>query len=208
MPETTEDKLNALVGRVGKVRQWLVALEILKIAALCLIFVSVYVGVYAWLDHRLNFGERGRVIALVLLIAGIAGLLHRLTKLLLSHISCSGAANYIESRRSFNQQLVTAMEYYENKHQYPYSKALAEQLVLRVDKDCSGFRFDSTVKKWQGYVLGAIILFGLAAAAFYIRDNYVYFSSYFARLTTPAASVKPLSPNGLESITENIIAEP
>ncbi|MHC4704756.1 MAG: hypothetical protein ACYTFQ_29775, partial [Planctomycetota bacterium] len=72
MPETAQDKLDALVGRVGKVRRWLIALAIMKIAALCLIFVSAYVGVYAWLDHRVNFDERGRVIALVLLIAGIA----------------------------------------------------------------------------------------------------------------------------------------
>ena len=208
MPETTQDKLDALVERVGKVRRWLAALAIMRIAALCLIFTSVYIGVYAWLDHRLNFGQRGRVIALILLLAGIAGLLHRLTKLLLSRVSCSGAANYIENRRSFNQQLVTAMEYHENKQEYPYSRALAEHLVLRVDKDCSGFRFDSTVKKWQGYVLGAIILFGLATAWFYIRDNYVYFSSYFARLTQPAASVEPLSSTNLRSITEDIIAEP
>jgi len=180
----------------------------MKIAALCLIFASVYIGVYAWLDHRLNFGQRGRVIALILLLTAIAGLLRRLTKLLLSHVSCSGAASYIENRRSFNQQLVTAMEYHENKQEYPYSRALAEHLVLCVDKDCSGFRFDSTVKKWQGYVLGVIILFGLATAWFYIRDNYVYFSAYFARLTQPVASVAPLSSTSLEPITEDIVAEP
>jgi len=208
MPETAEDKLNALVGRVGKVRRWLAALAIMRIAALCLIFTSVYIGVYAWLDHRLNFGQHGRVIALILLLTGIAGLLHRLTKLLLSHVSCSGAANYIENRRSFNQQLVTAMEYHENKQEYPYSRALAEHLVLCVDKDCSGFRFDSTVEKWQGYVLGAIILFGLATAWFYVRDNYVYFSAYFARLAHPVASVAALSSTSLEPITEDIVAEP
>jgi len=208
MPENAEDKLNALVGRVGKVRRWLVAMAILKVAAICLVFASAYIGVYAWLDHRLNFGEVGRVTALVLLTAGLGLLLHRLTKLLLKHVSCSGAANYIENRRSFNQQLVTAMEYHENKQEYPYSRALAEQLVLRIDKDCSGFNFDSTVEKWQGYVLGAIILFGLATAWFYVRDNYLYFSAYFARLTHPVASVAPLSTTSLEPITEEIVAEP
>ncbi|MHC4430725.1 MAG: hypothetical protein ACYTBS_02685, partial [Planctomycetota bacterium] len=208
MPESTDDKLNALVGRVGKVRRWLVTLAIMKIAALCLILVSVYIGIYAWLDHRINFGHRGRVIALILLLAGIAALLYRLTRLLGSHISFSGAANYIENKRSFNQQLVTAMEYHENKQEYPYSRALVEHLVLRVDKDCSGFQFDSTVEKWRGYVLGAIILFGLATAWFYIRDNYVFFSSYFARLTRPAASVQPMSSTNLRPITEEIVAEP
>jgi len=208
MAENVEEKLNALVARVGKVRRWLVTLAILKVAALCLIFVSVFTGFYAWLDHRLNFDEMARITAFILLAAGLAFLLHRLTKLLLGHVSFSVAANYIENKMSFNQQLVTAIEYYENKQDYPYSKALAGQLVLRVDKESEEFKFDSTVEKWQGYVLGAVILFGLVAATFYIRDNYVYFSSYFARLTRPLASVEPLSSTHLESITKDIVAEP
>jgi len=208
MPENVEEKLNALVVRVGKVRRWLVTLAILKVAAMCLIFVSVFTGFYAWLDYRLNFDEIARITAFILLVAGLAFLLHRLTKLLLGHISCSLAANHIENKRSFNQQLVTAIEYYENKQDYPYSKALAGQLVLRVEKESGQFRFDSTVEKWQGYVLGAVILFGLVAATFYVRDNYVYFSSYFARLTRPLASVEPLSSTQLESITKDLVAEP
>ncbi len=208
MAENVEDKLNALVARVGKVRRWLVTLAILRVAALCLIFVSVFTGFYAWLDHRLNFDEIARITAFILLVAGLAFLLRRLTKLLLSHISCSVAANYIENKRNFDQQLVTAIEYYENKQDYPYSKALAEQLVLNVDKESGEFKFDSTVEKWQGYALGAVILFGLAAAMFYVRDNYVYFSSYFARLISPLASVEPLSSTHLESITKDIVAEP
>lgn len=208
MPENVEDKLNSLVWRVGKVRRWLVALAILKVAALCLIFVSVFTGFYAWLDHRLVFDETARIIAFIMLLTGLALLLHRLTKLLISHVSYSIAATYIENKMSFNQQLVTAIEYYENKQDYPYSNALAEQLVLRVVKESGEFKFDSTVEKWQGYALGAVILFGLVAAAFYVRDNYIYFSSYFARLTHPLASVEPLSSTHLESITKNIVAEP
>ncbi|UCF14464.1 MAG: hypothetical protein JSW59_13705 [Phycisphaerales bacterium] len=208
MPETAEDKLKALVARVGRVRRWLVTLAILKVAALCLVFASAYIGVYAWLDHRLNFGQIGRVTAFVLLLSGLGFLLHRLTRLLLRDVSCSGAANHIENRRGFNQQLVTAMEYYENKEEYPYSVALAEQLVLRVDEDSRDFNFDSTVEKWQGYALGAIILFGLVTSLFYIRENYLYFSAYFARLTQPVASVSPLSSTSLEPITVDIVAEP
>ncbi|MHC4555791.1 MAG: hypothetical protein ACYTFW_01685 [Planctomycetota bacterium] len=208
MAKNVEDKLNALVARVGKVRRWLVSLAILKVAALCLIFVSVYVCVYAWLDHQFNFGEIGRIIAFILLVAGIVLLLHRLTKLLLSHVSFSGTANYIEGKRNFDQQLVTAIEYYEQKQDYPYSRTLAEQLVLQVEKDSREIKFDTTVEKWKGYALGAIILFGLVVAWFYVRDNYVYFSSYFARLTRPLASVEPLSLTTLESVTKDIITEP
>jgi hypothetical protein len=208
MAENAEEKLNALVGRVGKVRRWLMMLAILKVAALCFIFISIFIGFYAWLDHRLVFGQNARIIAFIMLISGLAVLLHRLTKLLISHVSYSIAANYIENKNSFNQQLVTAIEYYENKQDYPYSKALAEQLVLRVEKESEEFEFDSTIEKWQGYALGAVILFGLVAAAFYVHDNYVYFSSYFARLTHPLASVELLSSMHLESITKDIIAEP
>ena len=208
MAGNVEDKLNALVARVGKVKRWLITLAILRITTLCLIFVSVFTGFYAWLDHRLNFDEIARITAFVLLVGGIVFLLRRLTKLLLSHISCSIAANYIENKRSFNQQLVTAIEYYENKKDYPYSKALAEQLVLRIDKESVEFDFDSTIEKWQGYALGAVILFGLVAASFYVRDNYIYFSSYFARLISPLASVEPLSSTRIESITKDIVAEP
>jgi len=86
MAETVEDKLNSLVARVGKVRRWLVALAILKVAALCLIFVSVYIGVYAWLDHRLNFDEIGRIIAFTLLIASLAFLLGGLVGSIISAI--------------------------------------------------------------------------------------------------------------------------
>ncbi len=208
MAENVEEKLNDLVARVGKVRRWLVALAVLKVAALCLVFVSVYVGVYAWLDHRRNFDEIGRIIAFILLLAGLILILLRLTKSLRDRVTCSGAANYIENIRSFDQQLVTAIEYYENKQDYPYSRVLAEQLVLNVDKDSKAFKFDSTIEKWKGYALSAVILFGLAAAWFYVHDNYVYFSSYFARLTRPLASVEPLSQTSLESITKDIITEP
>jgi hypothetical protein len=208
MADNVEEKLDALVARVTKVRRWLVAIAVLKVAALCLIFVSVYVGVYAWLDHRKNFDEIGRIIAFILLLTGLVLLLYRLTKCLLVHVSCSGAANYIENIKSFDQQLVTAIEYYENKQDYPYSKVLAEQLVLNVDKDSEAFKFDSTVEKWKGYALSAVILFGLAVAWFYVHDNYVYFSSYFTRLVRPMASVEPLSPTSLESITGDIITEP
>ncbi|MBN1806352.1 MAG: hypothetical protein JW837_13975 [Sedimentisphaerales bacterium] len=208
MSENIEEKLDALVARVTKVRRWLVALAVLRIAALGLVFISVYIGVYAWLDHRWNFNEIGRVIAFVLLLAGLIFLLARLRKYLLVHISCSGAANYIENIQSFDQQLVTAIEYYENKQNYPYSRVLTEQLIFDVYRDSETFDFNSIVEKRKGYALSVVILFGLVAIGFYARDNYVYFSSYFARLVRPLASVEPLSGTSLEPITEDIVTEP
>jgi len=110
MTANVENKLSALVARVGRVRFWLVALSVLKVAALSLVFVSVYVGIYAWLDHRFHFGEYSRIIAFVLLVGGVVFLLYRLVRQLCGHISYSSAANYIESKENFDQQLVTAIE--------------------------------------------------------------------------------------------------
>jgi hypothetical protein len=208
MAESVQEELNALVARVGKVRRWLMALAVLKVTALCLIFVSVYVGIYAWLDHRVNFEEAGRIIAFVLLVGGLGFLLYMLTRMLLGQISYSGAANYIESKADFGQQLVTAIEYYEKRRDYPYSRALAEHLVLQIDKVSKTFRFDSTVEKWRAHVFAAIILTGLSASYFYVHDNYVYFSSYFVRLTRPLAAVDPVTATSLESLTKDVVVEP
>ncbi|MEE9369980.1 MAG: hypothetical protein V3W45_00785, partial [Sedimentisphaerales bacterium] len=208
MVEPIEDKLGVLVARVAKVRRWLVTIAILKMAAICLVFVSVYIGIYAWLDHRLNFGQVDRTVAFTLLIAGFVFLVYKLKRLLVVHISFSGAANFIESKENFDQQLVTAIEYYEKKQDYPYSEALAAQLVLQVDKASKEFKFDSVVEKWQGYVFAAVILLGIGTASFYIHDNYVYFSSYFRRLIRPLAAVEPPATTSLESVTKDIITEP
>jgi rubrerythrin len=208
MTEKVENKLNGLVRRVRKVRQWLVMLAVLKVAALCLIFVSLFVGIYSWLDHHLRFGTAGRMTAFVLLAMGIVFLLSKLTRLLLGHISCSGAANYIESRRSFEQQLVTAVEFYEKRQDYPYSTALAEQLVVQVDKECSDFDFDATLDKWLGLVFSAVILFGLIVGGVYVHQMGAYFYSYFARLVQPLSAVAPLPATQLEAITKDVFAEP
>ncbi|MHC4076297.1 MAG: hypothetical protein ACYSRZ_07795, partial [Planctomycetota bacterium] len=208
MVKLIEDKLGVLVARVAQVRRWLVTIAILKMAAICMVFVSVYIGIYACLDHRLNFGKVDRTVAFILLIAGFVFLVYKLKRLLVVHISFSGAANFIESKENFDQQLVTAIEYYEKKQDYPYSEALAAQLVLQVDKASEEFKFDSVVEKWQGYVFAAVILLGIGTASFYIHDNYVYFSSYFSRLIRPLAAVEPPATTSLESVTKDIITEP
>jgi hypothetical protein len=208
MAETAQEKLEALVARIKKVRRWLLALAILKAAGISMAFVSGYIGVYAWLDHHLNFGISSRITAFILLLAGSTFLLYKLARYLVTHISCSRAANFIETRHSFHQQLVAAIEFYEGQRDYPYSKALAEQLVLRVFKETEGFNFDSIINKWHGYVLAAIVLFGLGSVLFYARANYLYISSYFARLTRPLGTVQPLVSTSLQPITRDIVAEP
>ncbi|MHC4740653.1 MAG: hypothetical protein ACYS8Z_02010, partial [Planctomycetota bacterium] len=161
MGQAVEEKLDRIVGEVAKVRRWLMTLAVLKVAVWCMVCVSSYIGVYAWLDHLYNFRPLGRPMALILMLGGLALLVWRLRKSLIKHISYSGVANYIENRMSFDQQLVTAVEYYENKDDYPYSRWLAEHVIAQVDRESETFDFGSTVEKWKGYVLASGILLGV-----------------------------------------------
>jgi hypothetical protein len=107
---------------------------------------------------------------------------------------------------SFDQQLVTAVEYYENKDDYPYSRGLAEHVIAQVDRESETFDFGSTVEKWKGYVLASSILLGAVVVCLFVHNNYVFFSSYFSRLVRPMAAVEPLSSTTLTSLTEDIVA--
>ena len=158
MAVDAETTLNDLIGRVGRVRRWLLAISALRIAALGLASVSLYIGLYAWIDHHVHFGRLGRVSAFVLFASMLAAGLYYVVRVLRREMTYVYAANYVENRRSFDQQLVAAVEYYEGKGDYPYSQALARQLVLQVDRAAEGYRFDSTVAKWQGYLLSGFIL--------------------------------------------------
>jgi len=201
MSAVVEQRLTALVGKVKKVRRWLVCLSILKVAALCVVFVSIYIGLYAWLDHAVRLGTSGRIVAFALLAGGVGVLFFLLARSLLGHVSCSGAANYVEGKRCYDQQLVAAVEYHENRRGYPYSRALADQLVMQVAEATRGFRFDSTVQKWRGYAFSAVIAVGLLVTGAYVRDNYVYFS----RLTRPLAPIELPPATVLEAITGDLV---
>ncbi len=208
MDVTIDRKLDILLTRVSKVRRWLAAIAILKVIAICLLFASGYIGIYIILDHYLNLGILARITAFVLLISSAGFLLYKLSKLLLVSISYSNAANYIENKNSFNQQLVAAMEYYENSSDYPYSKVLAEQLVSRVCEDSEYFNFDSAVEKWRGYALAAVVFLGIGIVSLYVQHNLAYLKTYMTRLTVPFAAIEPVSTTSLKPLTEDIVAEP
>jgi hypothetical protein len=203
-----DNKMDILVTRVSKVRRWLAAIAILKVATVSMLFACGYIGVYIWLDHRLNFGGMGRIVALLLLITGAAVVLYKLSCMLLVQISYTNAANYIENKNNFNQQLVAAMEYYEKKTDYPYSEVLAEQLVVRACDDSETFRFDSVVQKWHGYVLAVVVLCGFGIVGFYIHQNLAYLKTYLTRLALPLAAIEPAPTTHLDSVTKDFVAEP
>ncbi|MFC1781332.1 hypothetical protein ACFLZ8_03615 [Planctomycetota bacterium] len=208
MTDNVKHKLDALAARIIKVRRWLIAIALLKVIAYCLLFASAYIGIYAWLDHRFNFGGAGRIIAFILLITGILLLVYKLSRLLLLQFSLSNAANFIEDKNSFDQQLVAAMEYYENKTDYPYSQALADQLVCRIFQQSESFAFDSVIDKWRGYALAMAVLLGTSIVGFHIQHNLAYFKTYLARLTKPSAVIVPVPLTNLYSVTGNMVATP
>lgn len=206
MTTGVDDILNDLIARVGRVRRWLLALSVLRIAALGLACVSLYIGGYAWLDHHLHFGTLGRVSSLALFLALVAAGLYFVVRVLRRDMTYANAANYIEGKRSFDQQLVAAVEFYEGRGDYPYSKALAAQLVRQVDSATQGYRFDSTIEKWQGYLLAGFVLLGVCVVGLFVRQNVLFISSYLARLIRPFSAVAPMPAMALKSATDDIVA--
>lgn len=201
-----DDILNDLIARVGRVRWWLLTLSALRIAALALACVSAYIGLYAWLDHRVHFGTLGRAFSLALFVTMIAVGLYGIIRVLRRDMTYARAANYIEGKHSFDQQLVAAVEYYEGKGDYPYSMALAGQLVRQVDRVSQGYRFDSTIERWQGYLLSGFILFCVCVVGLFVRQNVLYLSSYLGRLVRPFSAIQPVPATVLESATDEIVA--
>lgn len=201
-----DEILKDLIARVGQVRRWLLALSVLRIAALGLACVSLYIGGYAWLDHHVRFGTFGRVLSLVLFLALSAVGLYFIVRVLRRDMTYANAANYIEGRHSFDQQLVAAVEYYEGRSDYPYSKALAAQLVRQVDFAARGCRFDSTIEKWQGYLLAGFVLLCACVVGLFVRQNVLFISSYLTRLLRPFSAVEPAPATVLESRTGDVVA--
>jgi len=207
MTKDAQTALNELVQRVGTVRKWLVALVLVKTAAAGVAFVTLYIGAYALADHYLHFGAAARVAALAAFAAGAITLCVLLVKSLMAHVSASAAARHIESKLHLDQQLQSAIEYYENKADYPYSPALAEYVILAVHGASENERFDRTVAKWQGRACAAAIAAGVIIAALFLHGHYAFFSTYVSRLAQPLSNVAPLPATTLVSITGDMVVE-
>ncbi|MBM4025359.1 MAG: hypothetical protein FJ280_08120 [Planctomycetes bacterium] len=205
MDHDIDDILNSLVARVHRVRGWLLALGVLKSAAVGLACLCAYVGLYAWIDHYAHLGPGGRLTALLVLVLLLAGLGWLLVRTLRRDMQDSHAAGYIEGRHSFGQQLVAAVEYFEGRSDYPYSRSLAARLVRQVDAAAREFRFDSVIDKWRHYVLAGGIVLGLSVVGLFISRNVLYLSCYLGRLVRPFAPIAPVPATGFESLTGDLV---
>jgi hypothetical protein len=208
MTETMENTLDKLVKRIREVRGWLLALAVLKVTAIALGFASVYIIGYALLDHYFHIGASGRLTACLLFFAGMLYLVIQLVRNLYRHISCGNAANFVESRMNFDQQLVTVVEYYENRSDYPYSESLAAHLVGQVDQAASNVNFKTAVPKWKIAGLALVVVLGGIPTGCYIYNHSVFFSRYFSRLVNPLATVNPLPATTLKDLSGDMVAEP
>ena len=99
MSADAQNILDDLIARVRRVRFWIVALGALKTAAIGLTCVSLYIGLYAWIDHHAHFNHVGRLSALVVLIALLAVLVCVLARALRRTMTYAHAANHVETRK-------------------------------------------------------------------------------------------------------------
>ncbi|GMV94544.1 MAG: hypothetical protein AMXMBFR82_43220 [Candidatus Hydrogenedentota bacterium] len=208
MAESIDIRLRDLVDRVRRVQRWLVVLIVLRTVAAAACVLILFVGAFSLLDHRFHFGPAPRVLALLLLLGGLVAVIYWSGRALVRQFTAHQAANYIERFRSYDQQLVTAVEYFENRTDYPYSKALAERLVLQVDESSRNVDFTETVPKWQAYAACVAIFAGTIVLAVALFSNATYFSRYFARLTQPLSTIEPVPATTLETTSGDITSPP
>ncbi len=205
MATDVQQRLRSIYGNVRRVRRWLVLRTVLEVAVICLGIFMGYIGLYSYLDHRFHLAMPARVGALAVLAIIVAGMAYRLMRQLLPHLSCVHAANYIDQRANLEQQLVAAVEYREGREDYPYSRSLADQLVLQVDAQTRGMVFEHVLPRWHVYALSLVTALALAAASVVLVDHYQFFARYVSRLVTPLAPIEPLPATTLEALTDDLV---
>ncbi len=201
----TDKMLKALTDRVKQVAKRLLIQDVLKVIMFCMLFVVVFVFSYSQLDHLSNFGVAGRTISLIILMGGLLYLAAVLIRNFISCLSYSQVANFIESNRNYDQQLVAAIEYHENQDNYPYSKELAERLVNNIHQECRNDDFKTVASPWKSIVYAVVITVCVFIAGLFLLNNIIFYTRYFNRLTQPTASIAPLPLTELELITGDIV---
>jgi hypothetical protein len=200
--------LSVLVTRIAKVRKRLVSLVVLRSLALIFFSVSVYILFFAWLDHRNHFSIAARCIALVILTALTVGLLLAFMRKMFISLGLEHAANHVENARHYRQQLLAAVEYYQQQEDYPYSEPLARRMVRQFWAEVRDDDFSGTVAAWKLWFCAAVIMIGLTLMGLFARHNYAYLARYAARLGRPTAALEPLPATRLKSLSGDILAEP
>lgn len=200
--------LSELVTRVAKVRRRLVSLVILRSLSLIFLSVSIYILLFAWLDHRNHFGIAIRCLALMILIVITVGLLLVFIRKMFISLGLEHAASHIEFAKHYQQQLLAAVEYYQQREDYPYSEPLARRMIRQFWAKVRDDDFSDTVASWKLWLYVVVISIGVVAAGLFVWNNYAYLARYAARLSRPTALLEPLPATSLKSLSGDILAEP
>ena len=144
-------ELQDLVQQVGIVRRWLVVTARLKSTVLALGVVVAYVTLFTLLDYWCHFHFDARILILVLFVVTCAIVGRWLVSRFTMKISFGHAAEHIESQQNFYRQLVTAMEYYDNRQHYAYSRSLAHLLIRQIHGKTEDLDFRGFVNRWPAF---------------------------------------------------------
>ncbi len=207
-PPASDELLSQWVDQVRHVRQRMVLQALLKILALGLVAVPLYVTGFAWLDHHLHLGPILRLLALGGMIAGCTYLFWLGLKMFRTHISLSCAANAVEAKHCLDQQLVAAIEYYEQQDDYPYSRGLVEQMIRGLDEQVRDTNFKDTVPAWPSWLCSGVVFISLVAIVYLLLNHMQYYGRYLTRLVQPTAAVAPLPATELTNLTGPLLAAP
>lgn len=205
---SSDELLRQWVDQVRSVRQRMVLQALLKILALALVAAPLYVTLFAWIDHHLHLGPIMRLLALGGLIAACIPLLYQGLHLFRTHISLSCAANAVEAKHCLDQQLVAAIEYYEQQNDYPYSRGLVEQMIRGLDDQVRDTHFKDTIPTWPTWLCSGVVFISLMAIAYMGINHLHYYSRYLTRLTHPTAAVAPLPATELTNQTGPLLVGP
>ncbi|MCF7972733.1 MAG: hypothetical protein K9N55_02845 [Phycisphaerae bacterium] len=206
-PQNATSILTELMTRIAHVRRRLVILGLLRFLALIFVAISLYVLVYAGLDHRFHFSAGARWVALVILVVILGGMVLACVRNLAMNRGLKHAASHIESARHYHQQLLAAIEYHQQPVDYPYSESLARTMVSQLWEEARHDDFSTTVPAWKLWVFAAVLFLGLVVTGLCVRHHYAYLARYAARLGQPTASLDPLPATRLKSLNGDMAVE-
>lgn len=207
-PQNLTSILTELVTRIAHVRRRLVVLGLLRSLALIFVASSLYILVYATLDHRLHFSAGARCTALVILLSMVGGLAFALVRSLLRHRGLKHAASHIESARHYHQQLLAVIEYHEQPQGYPYSESLARAMVSQLWAEAKDDDFSTAVPVWKLWLFATVLFLGLVVTGLCVQYHYAYLARYAARLSQPTAALAPLPATRLKTLNGDMTVEP
>ncbi|MCF7973858.1 MAG: hypothetical protein K9N55_08590 [Phycisphaerae bacterium] len=212
-PMDAESLLEDLADRVHGVRQWLMALKCLRALSAALGCLALTAAVCWVLSRSLGWQVTGHCLAGVVVFCCTAGAILWTAHIHAESVTYSDAGAHIEAYKTLHRQLVTAMEYYEDRAHFPYSRGLTHHMIRRVCQRSRLQDFDRCVPRQRTWAYGLIIgLELLIVGGFLVSESLFWHDRWSQQVQAadwiqhadPAAQAqKPLAP-----VTEDILTEP